>query len=431
MTTFEESMQMSMIYLTNTFNSNVSVAFLNYIEEEEIEEIEVIKNDIKKDASTSIIVEFMGDKFEWNDEQKQSFFSALHKLFDITIKKPSDIDWTYFTENDIKETREYLNKQCFNAFSCLEQSFLTIEAIGRNHDINIVPLLYDVYSHYKMCRSYSMSKQTHAKLVFGYIHQIQHLLPFYSTYYNIPSPIKVICFGYYYEPPKNNNYNNRNVTHSQFCQKSKILHSLTKKESTRQIYDSIIQTLNRFSHRSFIEKFNIYSCMKIDDDINIYIKYTLYISNMLDNIIRNNHSCLPLLVDLWIIPLKVKESLYVYNNSDDSESGSDSQSDDYSDYEMKDTIPLNFHEGLKKYNAYYCMDTINYNEEKKCIQILKTQFEKILNKSRRSIKIGIIIDRRKEQNNLLIYQLPLKYSAIPRNYCNETLIFSSGHHLMY
>ena len=46
-------------------------------------------------------------------------------------------------------------------------------------------------------------------------------------------------------------------------------------------------------------------------------------------------------------------------------------------------------------------------------------------------QLCIVIDRRKTKDNLLIYLLPLKYSAIPRNYCNETLIYSSAHHMMY
>merc|ERR550539_2336114 len=63
--------------------------------------------------------------------------------------------------------------------------------------------------------------------------------------------------------------------------------------------------------------------------------------------------------------------------------------------------------------------------------LLSTFTQLLAKNAKRSVKICIVIDRRKKKDNLLIYLLPLKYSAIPRNYCNETLIYSSAHHMMY
>eukprot|EP01083_Nonionella_stella_P258458 883424_1 len=181
MAAFTETMKQASEYLTNKFNKNISDAFLSYIEDEEIEEIDVITNDINSDVATSSIVEFVSDKFSWNDTQKEDFFSTLRIFFELDTDPnhitPNDIDWTNFSDNDLKETRQYINGQCFNAFSALDQSFITLETIGRNHNINIVPLLFDIYSFYK----YSNLKQ------------------------------------------------NNDVTHSEFCKKSQILNSLSKK----------------------------------------------------------------------------------------------------------------------------------------------------------------------------------------------------------
>eukprot|EP01083_Nonionella_stella_P258457 883423_1 len=186
MAAFTETMKQASEYLTNKFNKNISDAFLSYIEDEEIEEIDVITNDINSDVATSSIVEFVSDKFSWNDTQKEDFFSTLRIFFELDTDPnhitPNDIDWTNFTDDDLKETRQYINKQCFNAFSTLDQSFITIETIGRNHNVNIVPLLFDVYSFYKY------------------------------------KDIKI----------------SNNMTHSQFCQKSKILHDLTKKRKNKK-----------------------------------------------------------------------------------------------------------------------------------------------------------------------------------------------------
>lgn len=87
--------------------------------------------------------------------------------------------------------------------------------------------------------------------------------------------------------------------------------------------------------------------------------------------------------------------------------------------------------GVSKSEYEVATIPLDYNETQKCVKILEQTFRKILNRSRRSIKINIIIDRRKDKDNLLVYQLPLKYSAIPRNFCNETLIFSSSEHMMF
>jgi len=207
----------------------------------------------------------------------------------------------------------------------------------------------------------------------------------------------------------------------------------SKDQEHKEIYSSLVQTLASFQYR-MIPRFNINSYIKIDDDINPYIQYTLNVSSMLNQIITKNDSCLPLLVDFWIIPPKIKEALSSANDADDDDSDDDEDDDDSDDEQenvKQDLLTKTFDKNLKKYGAIYEQNTVDYRLEAKCQRTLVQIFSKILNKSRRSIKICIIIDRRKEKDNLLIYQLPLKYSAIPRNYCNETLIYSSSEHIMY
>eukprot|EP01084_Bolivina_argentea_P164745 286373_1 len=152
MATFEKIMQSTVSYLTKTFGSTVADAFMEYIEDEEIEESDVVTNDINGDMSTSSIVEFVGDKFSWDDNKKQSFFVTLQICFLHTnITNPFQINWTDFVNSELQQTRQYINKQCFNALPLRvdNDAFITIQTIGRNNNINIVPLLFDIYSFYK------------------------------------------------------------------------------------------------------------------------------------------------------------------------------------------------------------------------------------------------------------------------------------------
>mmetsp|Transcript_56792 Transcript_56792/g.51090 ORF Transcript_56792/g.51090 Transcript_56792/m.51090 type:complete len:413 (-) Transcript_56792:30-1268(-) len=293
-----------------------------------------------------------------------------------------NIDWTGHTADDIKEAREYINKQCGNAISDFDQAFITLETIGRRHGINLVPLMHDIYSFYKF---------------------------------------KDLTDSERY-----------NMTHSQFCAKSKTLKSLKfKDEAHKQVYQSLVQTLASFQHR-LAPAFRVNNPLKIDDDINPYIQYTLNVSNMLKKILNTQQpSPLPLLVDLWIIPLRVKEALLSSADDDDEEDSDDDESDSDDEDEKIDTMTKDFTPNLKKYGAIYETATLDNNGDLKDVRTLETVFKKILNKSRRSIKLNIIIDRRKQKDNLLIYQLPLKYAAIPRNYCNETMIFLTSQHVMY
>eukprot|EP01084_Bolivina_argentea_P111848 199496_1 len=396
MASFEEVMQKAPCYLTDKFDKEVSDAFLSYIEGEEIDEIDTIINDIASSASKSNIVEYVSSKFNWKKLKQESFYISLRVLFELeheseeqVHKLPTEMDWTKFTDSECRETREYINKQCFNSFSDYDRSFITIETIGRNYNINIVPLLFDIYSFYKY----------------------KHL-----------------------------SNSARNMTHAQFCGKSKVFHNIQQRDDEhRKIFSSLVQALASFQYR-MIPMFNIDNAMKIDNDINAFIEYTMNVSQMLNKIVTQNQSCLPLLVDFWIIPSKVKEALNVaadVDDDDDSDSDSDSDSDDDDDDDKEDDeikedpLPLDFADVLKKYGATFEMGTIDYRQEARCKRTLRTVFQKVLNNSRRSIKICVVIDQRKDKNNLLIYQLPLKYSAIPRNYCNETLIYSSSEHLMY
>ena len=260
MASFEDTTAKAPEFLKGRFNEQVATQFMEYIEEQEIESIDEVVQDIMQIKSSSIVA-FVAKNCNLNDQEKEKFFRALRVLFELEREESKstlnilngvenqsskqnifgleiknnvlNIDWTNYTESECKETREYINKQCFNAFEHFDQSFITIETIGRNHEINIVPLLFDIYSYYKY---------------------------------------------------KSLNSKQYQITHSQFCKKSKTLQALKYKDDHHQkIYSSIVQTMASFQHR-INPTFSVNYSLKIDDDINSFIQYTLNVSNILKKI---------------------------------------------------------------------------------------------------------------------------------------------------
>merc|ERR1712032_202722 len=94
-----------------------------------------------------------------------------------------------------------------------------------------------------------------------------------------------------------------------------------KDEASKKVYNSLIQTLASFQNR-IAPGFKI-GFMQIDDDINAYIEYTLCLGTMLQNVIATE-KCLPLLVDFWLIPPKVREDI----EEDDEDSDEEDEEDE-------------------------------------------------------------------------------------------------------
>merc|ERR1719385_194319 len=245
---------------------------------------------------------------------------------------------------------------------------MQIATIGRKNGINLVPLLHDIYSFHK----------------------------------------------WKYHP------NDSGYDKPQFCGQSPYLRTF-KNGANSKVYQALLVTLNSIETR-MTPKFMANSSRKIADDINAFIAYTLCVSKMLQNFVSTTKGCCPLLVDFWIIPSKVKDSLS--QNVDDDDEGEDDDDD-----EDEEKMSENLVEALQQFKAQFKTGTIDWKKESDCVRTIQQTFSTLLNKyAKRSVKICIIIDLRKEKDNLLVYLLPLKYSAIPRNYCNETLIYSSAHH---
>jgi len=121
-------------------------------------------------------------------------------------------------------------------------------------------------------------------------------------------------------------------------------------------------------------------------------------------------------------------------NVDDEEGDSDEDSDEEDDDDDDDeqTIGEDMLSALKQFAAKFQIGSIDYEQQAECTRTLRRAFSKLLaQNAKRSVKICIVIDRRKQTDNLIVYLLPLKYSAIPNNYCNETLLYSSAQHIMY
>ena len=272
MASFEQTKEKAPQFLTQRFNADVATKFIEYIEEEELDSVDEIVEDITELSSSSIVA-YVVENCNLDSTKKSSFWHALRILFELEREQSTlnvlngvngqgskqnifgmetvnvlNIDWTNYTEDDLKETREYINKQCGNTFCQFDQAFITIETIGRNHNINLVPLLFDIYSYYK-----------------------------------------------YKDLTNSERYN---IAHAQFCAKSKTLQSLKlKDENHKQIYQSLVQTLASFQHR-INPTFNVNYSIKIDDDINPYIEHTLNVSNMLEKIRETQQpSPVPLLVN--------------------------------------------------------------------------------------------------------------------------------------
>ena len=148
--------------------------------------------------------------------------------------------------------------------------------------------------------------------------------------------------------------------------------------------------------------------------------------------VENGGAANGLQVDLWIVPNKVKDALGQNVEEDDSEEDEESDEDEEDDEDDEEKIGEDLANALNAFGAKLEIGTIDWLKESDCTRTLQQTFTKLLAKNaKRSVKICIVIDRRKQKDNLLVYLLPLKYSAIPRNYCNETLIYSSAHHMMY
>ena len=262
MATFEQIMKKAPAFLTAKFGNKVASEFANYVEDEEIEEADILINDVKQTAAQSSIVAGICSSIGWDSDKKKQkeLHTALRILFGLQRDQqvtnailPTDIEWTKFSAKDCEEMHAFINKQCFNSFgSSQDKSFFEIEAIGRNHNLNLVPLLFDVYSCYKW------------------------------------KSIK-----------------NEKCIQSLFCSKSSVLKKIQSKDADhKHIYQSLIQTLGSFEYR-FIPPFHPSNPTKIDDDINAYIAYTLIVSNMLNKVVSTNKECLPLLVRIVVAILRI------------------------------------------------------------------------------------------------------------------------------
>ena len=266
MSSFEEIMKKAPEYLSSRYNSDVSDAFITYCNEEEMDSIDLISDDVNTDDHTeSAIVSALGDKFSWNDSAKESFLKSLRILIGLDedtnsnkkVVLPQEINWTNTTKSDVETAQNYINKQCNNIFTA-DKSLIQLIAIGRKNNINIVPLLFDIYSRYRF--SLKMSKINN----------------------------------------KTNKLEGPDITHSTFCQKSKFLKSLHQKDTQhKKIYNSLVQTLNSYQHR-INPGYKGPGLNKINDDINAFIEYTLCVSTMMKSLTQSNQSCLPLLVNIYI-----------------------------------------------------------------------------------------------------------------------------------
>jgi len=413
MASFDELKNKTIQSLKSKFDEKAAECFEEVLEHCEFESLEEVVEDLQssggaKDASEieSSIVEEMATKFEWDDEQQLQCLKLLRITYGLDepqeseeakqddekqekLVLPTDVVWTNFDKSQFQETRDYMNGQTHNAFADRpDTSFLEITTMGRNNNINLVPLLFDVYSYYRY------SDMTSRKTL--------------------------------------------NIPHAQFCAKTAFFTAMKNKDDRhREVYNAVVQTLSSYQYR-ITPPFQPNNPNKIDDDINAYIRITLMVSKMLNETLvakKRDISPFPVLVDVWIIPSKVREKLQVAVDEDDEddeeEEEEEEEEDDANTAVKEDKLTKDFTVNLQKFNLEFEAATINLDDEAKTFKTLCSKFEKVFNKTRRSIKLNIIIDRRRESDNLIVYQLPLKYAAIPQNYCGETLIYSTAEYMMY
>ncbi len=120
---------------------------------------------------------------------------------------------------------------------------MQIATIGMKHDVNLVPLLHDIYSYFK--------------------------------------------WKHY---PKDSSYDK-----PQFCGQSPYFREF-KSGSNSKVYQALLVTLNSIETR-MTPKFTVgNSQCQIVDDINAFIAYTLCVSTMLQNFVTKTVDCCPLLV---------------------------------------------------------------------------------------------------------------------------------------
>jgi hypothetical protein len=367
-------------FLANHFNQDVSDKFMEYCEEEEFDDVALVKDDIESWDDSSII-ETIAEDLNWTDDQRKKLWQKLRVLceIDVGVTMPDDMNFD-LTDADVMAAKKYMDVQCPGMFgSNKDKVLLQAIAIGLKNDVPLLPLIFDIYLKYRLEKSLQLSRKgKKAK---------------------------------------------QNVTPHDWETSSKYL------SDHQQEFKSIVSAVANYQARMF-NPVMLTPFIKFNDSLSEFLKIAINACNMVHSLIQSNHP-LPLQVDVWLIPKGSAEGGFDMCNalgdedSDDEDDGDDGKMEDGDDGDELGPLEDLLTQGKIQFEKNF----INVVDAARCQRGMRQQLDKVVNNKGKT-RCVMVIDRRdngpdnkSENNKILTYIPPEKFSKISNDYCQEQLIY--------